>query len=339
MPADEVNLAEHSAEREFLLYVDHSYLDLLVKGRLKGLPRQQGSLRVVIVYSQETLREIERSKGFETQFLDVLARLEARYLVPPILAARFVDSAELLSVDPHTLYQDFQNSGIDVKGVDVLLMRLAQALTGARPDLSVKDLLLELSRRGLAMGNDALERAKASEDLPQDLRDRLQALPRLVLDSEEAALPADIRQPKSVEEFDCHLLGGSLELNNIRPPRVVEQVWERMPQIMKKRTSINTFFGIENDPPLARAEKAQRVFNVLGIVGYFRDPKLRLDRAMESLMSDMGHAAFASYCHAFATRDERLARKASAAYHFVGCPTLLLPWDSSGRSIDPAQRR
>jgi len=69
------------------------------------------------------------------------------------------------------------------------------------------------------------------------------------------------------------------------------------------------------------------VFNVLDSVGYYRDPKLKTDSKVDSLLSDMGHAAFATYCHAFATLDERLARKASAAHEFVGCPTKVLPWD------------
>jgi hypothetical protein len=318
-------LPEHSSHQDLLLYLDHSYLDLFVKGRLTSLPHEKGGIRLVSVYSQETLQEIERSAGFETRFLDVLARLEARYLAPHIVGGRFLDSADLVTVDPHTKYQEFKDSQIDVKGADVLLMRIVQTMTGTRPDLNVADLLAELKRLGVDMGNEALDQAKAAEDLPQDLRDRLQALPRLVEDSEETASATEVKQPASVEEFDRYLLGGAHELNNIRPPRVVEQIWERMPQTAWERTSIAAFFGIEGDPPPSRAEKAQKVFNVLGIVGYFRDPNLKQDRKMDSLMSDMGHAAFASYCHAFATRDERLARKASAAYEFVGCPTILIP--------------
>jgi hypothetical protein len=100
-----------------------------------------------------------------------------------------------------------------------------------------------------------------------------------------------------------------------------------MPDALKANVSIAVYFGVEQADGRTRcqAEKAQSVFNVLGIVGYHRDPNLDQMRRMESLMSDMGHVAFASYCHALATRDIRLAKRAAAAYEFVGCPTRAIP--------------
>jgi hypothetical protein len=157
-------------DRECLVYLDHTYLDLFVKGRLTNFPREKRGIRIVPVYSQETLEEISRSCGYERAFLDGLARLDAKYLVPHMVASRFADSANLLSVDPHAEYQEFLSSRADVGGVDVLLMELAQTLTGARPDRQAGDLLAELRRRGLAMGNDVLNRAKGLKNLPKELR-------------------------------------------------------------------------------------------------------------------------------------------------------------------------
>lgn len=160
MSADQQDRSECSAQRELLLYLDHTYLDLFVKGRITSLPREKAGIRLVVVYSDETLREIERSTGFETAFLDVLARLEARYLVPHDLGGRFADSADLLTVDPHAEYQEFHNSKIDVGGADVLLLRVAQALSGVRPDLRAQDLLADVKRHGRGMGDQPVERAK-----------------------------------------------------------------------------------------------------------------------------------------------------------------------------------
>lgn len=327
VPTDQLDRSD--AQREFLLYLDHTYLDLFVKGRITSLPREKAGTRLVVVYSDETLREIERSTGVETAFLDVLARLEARYLVPHVAGGRFADSADLLSVDPHAEYQEFHDSRIDVGGADVLLLRVAQALSGVRPDLRVQDLLADVKRHGRGMADEPVERAKQLEDLPHDLRDQLHGMRRLLEEIEASTLSADFSQPASVKEVDRHRVGGPLRLNNIRPPKVVEQIWERLPQAVKEKTSIEAYFGIEQkgDTPMSLADKARWVFSVLDSVGYYRDRKLKTDSKVDSLLSDMGHAAFASYCHAFATLDERLARKASAAYEFVGCPTKVLPWD------------
>lgn len=311
---------------EFLVYLDHTFLDWFVKGRLTNFPREKGDAKIVPVYSQETLEEIARSRGYEREFLDALARLDAKYLVPRMVAARFTDSADLISVHPHAQYEDFLDSRVDVAGVDVLLMGLAQAFWGDRPDRNADELLAELRRRGLGMAKDALNRAKGLENLPEELLSRLDELQLGLDEAQRNRASTDVTQPYSVKEFDRNLVGGAVELNNIRSPKVVEQIWERMPSAMRGKMSIGAYFGVERDgnPPPSQAEKAQAVFNMLGVLGYYRDPKLRHDSRMESLMSDMGHVAFATYCDVFATRDERLARRAAAAYDFAGCPTAVI---------------
>lgn len=282
-------------------------------------------MRIVPVYSQETLEEIARSKGHERSFLDALVALDAKRLVPRMEAARFTDIADLLDVNPHEEYQAFIDSQIDVQGIDVLLMELSQALTGTRPDLRAADLLVELRSRGLGMANDALDRAKGLGSLPEELQSHLHDLQRAL--EEKYSPPPDITQPTSVKEFDQQVAGGPLHLNNIRPPRVVEQIWERLPDVRKANISVGAYFGVERTDGRtpSQAEKVQTVFNILGILGYFRDPRLDQNRRVQSLMSDMGHVAFASYCDAFATRDNRLARRSAAAYEFVGCPTVVIP--------------
>ncbi len=210
MPANQEDRSKCSAQREFLLYLDHTYLDLFVKGRITSLPREKAGTRLVVVYSDETLREIERSTGFETAFLDVLARLEARYLVPHALCGRFADSADLLCVDPHAEYQEFHDSRIDVGEADVLLLRVAQALSGVRPDLRVQDLLADVKRHGRGMEDDPAGRAKQLEDLPHNLRDQLQRTRRLLEEIEASTLSADFSQPASVKEVDQHRVLGKL---------------------------------------------------------------------------------------------------------------------------------
>lgn len=315
-----------SPQREFFVYLDHTFLDWFAKGRLTNFPREKGDVKIVPVYSQETLEEISRSRGYEGEFLDALVRLDAKYLVPHMVAARFADTADLISIDPHAQYEDFLDSRVDVAGVDVLLMGLAQAFSGDRPDRNADDLLVELRRRGLGMAKDALNRAKGLENLPEELQLRLDELQLALEEAQRNRGSRGVTQPYSVEELDRNLVGGAVELNNIRPPNVVEQIWERMPDAIRDKLSIGAYFGAERDgnPRPSQAEKAQAVFNMLGVLGYFRDPKLKHDRRMQSLMSDMGHVAFATYCDVFATRDERLARRAAAAYDFVGCPTAVI---------------
>jgi hypothetical protein len=313
-------------QQDFLLYLDHTYLDLLAKKRLPNFLREFRGVRIVPVYSRETLEEVARSKGHERSFLDALLSVNAKLLVPRMEAARFTDEADLLEVDPHAEYQEFITSQIDVKYISLLLMQLSQAFTGARPDLRTTDLLAELRRCGLGMAKDALDQAEGLGALPVDLQSRLHDLQR-ALESGDRPPPPDVKQPASVEQFDQHLAGGSRHLNNMRPPKVVEQIWQQMPHARKANLSIGAFFGVEcaDGRKPSQAEKVQSVFNMLGILGYFRDPRLQQNQRMESLMSDMGHVAFASYCHAFATRDNRLAKRSAAAYEFVGCPTVVLP--------------
>jgi len=69
-------------DEHILAYLDHNILDLMTKGdphNIKALLRKQN---LTPVYSDESLKEIQRSKGYENRFLELLEEIKAHYIKP-----------------------------------------------------------------------------------------------------------------------------------------------------------------------------------------------------------------------------------------------------------------
>ncbi|WP_232787553.1 hypothetical protein [Paraglaciecola sp. MB-3u-78] len=63
-----------------LAYLDHNILDLMTKGDPHEVKELLRNHNLTAVYSNESLKEIERSKGYENKFLELLEEIEAKYI-------------------------------------------------------------------------------------------------------------------------------------------------------------------------------------------------------------------------------------------------------------------
>ncbi|MBL4857119.1 MAG: hypothetical protein JKX89_09440 [Idiomarina sp.] len=123
-------------------------------------------------------------------------------------------------------------------------------------------------------------------------------------------------------------------LNNIKPPNVVEQVWQvisRDENIAQSGVTINQFFGVDNPSPIHPeresflSEQVASIYVHLNLVGYYPDKGLNQTREFASSFSDMQHVSLATHCNYLLSSDERLMKKASAAYEYTGARTQALP--------------
>jgi hypothetical protein len=92
--------------------------------------------------------------------------------------------------------------------------------------------------------------------------------------------------------------------------------------LLKKHGEILDFKNIIHLAGTNLHEKISSIFNLLDIVGYWRDSPT--DKSNLARMYDAGHTFFASGCEYFISEDKRARNKAKVAYEFCNVKTKVL---------------
>lgn len=125
---------------------------------------------------------------------------------------------------------------------------------------------------------------------------------------------------------------GPKELNNISPPKVLEQIWElykHKNEYKDLNWTLEDFFSIRTNPiypekPYFNFQKVTSIYNHLNIIGYYPDSKTHRERRFTAAMSDQGHASIGSFAKVLISRDESFVKKTMAAYEFLGIDTEIM---------------
>lgn len=320
-----------------LAYLDHSILDRMTKGDPRGVAKLLRLANLTPVFSTENLAEIQRSGGYERAFLEVLDRIEARYLVP-VLDQQFMltGSAEIREVCASDAYAAYLKDVEPLPELGFGLTALLQKLYGGRPDQSFKDILTGGAGELTAMLESALEgQPKLEDDLRAAFADVAALLPDAIHQQYSGIVAQlDAEPGADVKQFDQTTALGPKVLNNIQRPNVVRKVWDRLRAVLPEGApDLETFFGIKPLPFEAGAErerttveKVNAIYHRLNFVGYYRDSKMSRQRRFVASFSDMTHAGFASFCHVLICSDEDFVMKAAAAYEYLAIPTCILQY-------------
>lgn len=134
-----------------------------------------------------------------------------------------------------------------------------------------------------------------------------------------------------VQTYRNHMKIGPVQLNNIEPPNVIEKIWsiyKTLDGYRENNFSIEQFLGVSRNPIYNREmylhEKVTSIYNVLNIIGYYPDSKMKHDRRFTAAMSDSGHAAIASFSHFLFSRDAAFIHKTRAAYEYLNVKTQVI---------------
>ena len=132
-------------------------------------------------------------------------------------------------------------------------------------------------------------------------------------------------------EFQAAMDIAPIALNNIRPPNVVQQIWDQLSasgKIPSQISSASDFLAqgvwahIKDGEPTGE-DKITGLYNLLNFIGFCQDEKLHKDDKFRSSMGDHVHATYAAYAHIFITEDVRMAKKLYAVYEHIGIGTLV----------------
>ena len=336
-----------------LIYLDQNVIDKISKGQAQWLIDLFAE-EFRAVYSDITIDEISRAEagreGSSERFLDALASVNA-YFISPVFDEHMVPQDSMLIRDsaPAEIYAELEASKSKFKGILEANTLISRKLVGGRRDQSAEDIYEELisqfqqlddsinrqiseleqiipNARELLYGvfhkGDELRKV-TTEDFKEKAKKMLTALgPQL-----ESSSPKN----SAMETFRTALNLSPIELNNIQPPNVVQQVWDFIAKDQSVKDSgltIEQYFGLDGrysvypDRKPYKSELVQTVYHQLNFCGYHPDKKLHSDSNFTSSFSDMNHVSRASYCDYLMSGDERLIKKAFAAYEYVGVHTL-----------------
>ncbi|ELH9602995.1 hypothetical protein RQY88_004336 [Vibrio vulnificus] len=318
-------------------YLDHNILDLLVKNPSLSF-KEELRQKFQILYSDENLKEIRRTGENGSLYLDVLDDLEAMHLrlaLTPqfeftgdarISITKSVDAFRNYCENTETVYEQLEKStsqsllkfyggrlgdtfddinNEQIGAFDNLLSHIQTLVSVDEVQKFSPEITKQVSAYTLQL--------KKSHD--EALKQASQELRKHVSDESNYSGVSDYRESTGI---------GPVQLNNIEPPNVLEQIWEAHKYVdgyVGLNFTIEQFYGISLNPIYNREmylfEKITSIYNVLNIVGYHPDSKMKKEKRFTAAMSDAGHASIGSFADFVFSRDIAFVKKTRAAYEFL----------------------
>jgi hypothetical protein len=320
------------------VYLDQNVLDFFTK---QGLG-EFGQILIKdyqVVYSDETLKEIRRSKGFEESFLDVLKDLKANYLKLIVEQPNFTitDNASISERDPYDVYKEYCKNSDDGVDIEHAMQQWLFKFSGGRKGDSFNDIHNEQISAFSELMDSIMDN---SVELPEEIQRQLQIYTKemsshykATLEKTENMMLENIEDDKNwdgIKDFRSQVGIGPKQLNNIEPPNVLFKIWDKLktlPTYSQTNMDIDDLFQINKNPiypeqPYFKHQKVTVIYNMLNTLGYYPDSKVHKERRFIAAVSDNSHASIASFCNFLLSNDEHFIKKVNAAYEYLEIPTL-----------------
>ncbi len=332
-------------QTEILAYLDHNILDLMTKEDPHNVKELLKKEKWTPIYSDETLKEIHRSRGYEDTFLQLLEEISAKFIEPIFDGkSKQTGQAKIHEFSVKAKYEQFLQNKREIPVGDFGISETLMKFYGGKQDTCFEK-IIENGAKGLQgyilktidnidgidIPEKVLQELKKFKELTNDLPEILKA------QTSSMTTKLDKQNTSVIEAFEKETGISPRILNNINFPDVILKVWD----IVSEKTDVTnidleTFFGIkpqifEEDFGKERTlqEKVNAIYHQLNFLGYYRDSKMKLERRFKASFSDMTHAGMASFCHFFLSRDNDLVMKTGAAFEYLGVKTKILHYKDS----------
>lgn len=319
------------------VYLDQNVLDFFTKQGL-GEFGQMLIKDYQVVYSDETLKEIRRSKGFEEIFLNVLKDLKANYLKlifePPSFT--ITDNATISERDPFVVYKEYCENIDDGVDIEHAMQQWLFKFSGGRKGDSINDIHNEQIPAFSELMESIMDN---SDEFPEETQRQLQSYTQemisqynATLEKTESMMLENIEDDKNwdgIKDFRSQVGIGPKQLNNIEPPNVLVKIWDKLktlPTYSQANMDIDDLFQLKKNPiypeqPYFKHQKVTGIYNMLNTLGYYPDSKVHKERRFIAAASDNSHASIASFCNFLLSNDEHFIKKVNAAYEYLKIPT------------------
>jgi hypothetical protein len=321
------------------VYLDQNILDFFTKYGLGEL----GQILIddyQVVYSDENLKEIRRSKGFEENFLKLLKDLNAYHLKIIVEQPNFTitDKAKVMERNPYDVYKEYCDNSDEGVDIEHAMHQSLFKFSGGRKGEGLNDIHKEQISAFSELMNSMLAN---SDELPEEIQRQLQFYAKEMtiqfketLDKTERMMLSNIGDDKNwdgVKDFRSAVGIGPKQLNNIEAPNVLKKIWDELkttPSFSKASIELEDFFQLKKNPvypeqPYFKHQKVTMIYNMLNTLGYYPDSKVHVERRFVAALSDNSHASTASFCHYLLSNDESFIKKVRAVYEYLDISTIV----------------
>ncbi|MHC5225505.1 hypothetical protein [Ignatzschineria sp. LJL83] len=318
-------------------YLDHNILDFFTKHKSdKVMEILFGKYQVV--YSDETLKEIQRSDGGEERFLDLLNELQAWHLKIHVDEYfKLTDQVILTSENSYEVYRKYKNNiePVHEQVYQSMLLPLKKIYGGIKNTSSGNIVNAQIGANSDLHDFIVKNIKKVEKYCPELASLSLEINRNIKRLSEESSKNYLINQgfldgEIGVDVFRSELKAGSKELNNIKAPNVLQKIYDLIHKnvSIENRTSIEKFFHMDKNPIEPTGDyfdfqKVNVIYSMLNMLGYYPDSKLKIDKRFIASQSDQGHAVMASFVDALFSEDKSFLKKVEAIYEFLGIRTKI----------------
>ncbi|MNJ32600.1 hypothetical protein D3C77_272700 [compost metagenome] len=318
-------------------YLDHNILNYFVR-----YPKEPAFAEIFkesqVIYSDETLREIKRSKGSEDALLKALMNLGAMHL-KPYTDENFEITGEaiLTEADIYFEYARTCNESLLTEKINSATQRTLQKFYGSNETASISQLADQQSKEFEDTFKSLLDDLSSAQVSPEQLSRIKNYISRQI--SEHARLQqasTNMMQHyqenpiKAVVKSYRDSVGiGPLELNNLTAPNIIEKIWDLhqpLPGYKEHNFTIEDFLGLSLIPKnlngnVQTYNKIISIYNVLNVIGYWNDSNMKQSRRFTASMSDANHVALASFTDSLYSSDISLINKAKVIYEYLNAHT------------------
>ncbi|WP_449431812.1 hypothetical protein [Pseudomonas putida] len=319
------------------VYLDQNVIDLAVKQRDPAF-FSQFSKDFQIVYSDHTLREIQRS-GQPDKFLEVLSKFNAMILKHDVDSA-FQPTGQmwLASTSPVAAFEQYLATAPLFDQMLASAHQTTLKMFGGRKDNSFQDIaveqveafkgLMKMVADGAAAVADTHPELVAAANQYIDITQR-EYEKATQLSAQEMSKHIDESGAKSgIQGYRDAVGAGPVQLNNIEAPDVIKKIWaiyQNLEGYKDRGFTIENFLGISfspiHDRELHRFEKVTNIYNLLNVIGYKPDSRLDKDNRQIASISDAAHASTAMFTNVLLSRDAAFVSKVRAIYEYLDIRT------------------
>lgn len=325
-----------------IAYLDQNILDLFVEDEFKEFLQYLRS-NFIVVYSDETLKEVQRSGKGASKFITVLKELDAHHIKLHLEPPEFIDNgrATITSREPLEAFQEYCENTKEFDETASVMEEWLFKFSGGKTGVGISEIH---SKQKTAFSNlmDNLElqlqkiydENKEFEVLFEKYKDEATSQLEGSLDELEKTLKENISDDENwsgIKDFRNATGVGPKQLNNLSPPNILYQIWKiykDSPPYNNMGIGIEDFYGLKKNPiypdrPYFKHQKVTGIYNMLNTLGYWPDSKMHKERRFVAAQSDNSHASLASFCHVLFSRDEAFVKKVKATYEHLEIPTVV----------------
>lgn len=321
-----------------LIYLDQNIYDKIRRGVFGGL-KEEVNKYFVVVYSDETLKEIDGNDTLRDVYLGIIEAFDSLYM-KIVLDEKFriTDRVQFYQGSVRQFFEKWKINQSESPDASASMLRMANKLIGGLKGIRFDELiddqkldfdklvtdLVESSRDDEILGSVMLRAANEMKEqfevVTQQMRE---ALNEKIKDQE------NFRGRKELHE---KIRIGPKQLKNITHPNVLKKIWEQIsnaPELKDKGITFDKFFHLESNPLYPGEDypiysKVSMLYNTLNSIGFYPDKDIERENKFRGSLYDSQHAANAIFCKFLMTSDLAMSKKCSAIYEYLGIETRII---------------